>query len=93
MAFGYKVRKVNMMRGNRQGNIAFLEDPVHPHKTSLEYLVNSGKGTLEEAFGQDTVKVETLQVIQKAMGDQKFAKFVEEKLIEILMARGCVKTI
>jgi len=31
MAFGYKVRKVNMMRGNRQGNNAFLEDPVHPH--------------------------------------------------------------
>ena len=29
MAFGYKVKKVNMSRGNRQGNNAFLEDPKH----------------------------------------------------------------
>ena len=31
MAFGVKVRKVQMMRGNRQGNNAFLEDPAHEH--------------------------------------------------------------
>lgn len=31
MAFGYKVRKVQMMRGNRQGNNAFTEDPTHQH--------------------------------------------------------------
>jgi len=31
LAFGVKVRKVNIMRGNRQGNNAFLEDPTHEH--------------------------------------------------------------
>ena len=31
MAFGFKIRKVQMMRGNRQGNNAFIEEPVHEH--------------------------------------------------------------
>ena len=31
MAFGVKVKKVQMMRGNRQGNNAFLEDPKHEY--------------------------------------------------------------
>ena len=31
LAFGFKTRKVNMMRGNRQGNNAFLEDSKHEH--------------------------------------------------------------
>jgi hypothetical protein len=93
MAFGYKVRKVNMMRGNRQGNNAFLEDPEHPHQTALNYLMSSGNGTLEEAFGQDTVEVGTLKVIQKAMGDVDYLKFVEEQLVPILMRKGCIKTI
>lgn len=29
LAFGTKVRKVQMMRGNRQGNNAFMEEPTH----------------------------------------------------------------
>jgi len=35
LAFGFKARKVNMMRGNRQGNNAFMEDPSHQHQTPL----------------------------------------------------------
>ncbi len=31
MTFGVKVRKVQMMRGGRQGNNAFVEDPIHAH--------------------------------------------------------------
>ena len=31
MAFGFKIRKVQMMRGNRQGNNAFIEDSTHEH--------------------------------------------------------------
>ena len=31
ITFGVKVRKVQMMRGGRQGNNAFVEDPVHAH--------------------------------------------------------------
>ena len=92
MAFGYKVRKVNMMRGNRQGNNAFLEESVHTHKTPLEYLLNSGKMTLENAFGEDTVKVETIKAIKESMDEKEFLKFTEEKVIPVLMVKGCVKT-
>ena len=31
ITFGVKVRKVQMMRGGRQGNNAFVEDPSHIH--------------------------------------------------------------
>jgi len=41
MAFGVKVRKVNMMRGNRQGNNAFIEDSKHEHLTPVDYLINN----------------------------------------------------
>jgi hypothetical protein len=93
MAFGFKARKVNMMRGNRQGNNAFLEDAIQTHKTPLDYLINSGAGTLEEAFGYDTVNEDTLKALSKVIRDEKFLKFVEDKLVRILMKKGCTKTL
>jgi hypothetical protein len=67
MAFGFKARKVNMMRGNRQGNNAFLEDLVNEHKTPVEYLLKNNYSWMA-AFGKSTVKVDTMRVIQKCVG-------------------------
>jgi hypothetical protein len=91
MAFGVKVRKVNMMRGNRQGNNAFLEDPVHEHQTPTAYLLNN-EYCLEKAFTADTVKLETLQVIDKCLGEIQFKQFVD-KALPVLMRHGCYKAI
>ena len=92
MAFGVKVRKVNMMRGNRQGNNAFLEDPTHEHQTPIEYLLNS-EFCLDKAFQTDTVKLETLKVLQKSLGAEVFYNFVNDKALPVLMRHGCYKTI
>ena len=67
MAFGFKARKVNMMRGNRQGNNAFLEDIANEHKTPIEYLLKQSHSWFT-AFGQGTVKLETLRAIGKCLG-------------------------
>ena len=56
MAFGVKVRKVNMMRGNRQGNNAFLEDPVQDKQTPSDVLLSDDLYSLQRAFQTDTVK-------------------------------------
>ena len=92
MAFGVKVRKVNMMRGNRQGNNAFLEDPVQDKQTPSDVLLSDDLYSLQRAFQTDTVKQETLEVIEKAFGKQKFEQFVE-KAIPILMQHGCYKAL
>lgn len=91
MAFGVKVRKVNMMRGNRQGNNAFLEDPLHEHQTPIDYLLNN-EYCLEKAFTADTVKLETLQVIEKCLGEIQFKQFVD-KVLPVLMRHGCYKAL
>ena len=62
MAFGCKVKKVQMMRGNRQGNNAFLEDPKHEYQTPTEYLLQNN-WCLTKVFSTDCVKVDTLLLI------------------------------
>ena len=39
------------------------------------------------------MEVETLKVINKALGEIDFLKLVEEQLVPILMRKGCIKTI
>ncbi len=92
MAFGFKARKVNMMRGNRQGNNAFLEDLNNEHKTPSEYLVKH-TGCWWEAFGKDTVTRDTLMTIQKCLGRDSFKEFVEQSLIEVLLKTGSLQTL
>ena len=43
-----------MMRGNRQGNNAFLEEPVHTVKTPIEYILDNPY-SIEKIFARDTV--------------------------------------
>jgi len=92
MAFGFKARKVNMMRGNRQGNNAFLEDLNNEHKTPCEYLVKS-VACRWEAFGKGTVSKDTLLTIQKCLGADSFKEFVEKSLAEVLIKTGNTKTL
>ncbi|CDW79015.1 nad(+) adp-ribosyltransferase-3 [Stylonychia lemnae] len=91
MAFGYKVRKVQMMRGNRQGNNAFTEDPTHEYQTPLDYLLND-QYCIEKCFGQDGVNRQTLELIQKFSGD-RFIPFIQEKALPFILRNGCYKTL
>jgi len=61
MAFGFKVRKVNMMRGNRQGNNAFMEDPKHEHQTPIDYLMKTEE--LHMAFSNDLIEETTFRAL------------------------------
>lgn len=92
MAFGFKARKVNMMRGNRQGNNAFLEDLNNEHKTPCEYLVKS-VACRWEAFGKGTVLKDTLLTIQKCLGADSFKEFADKSLAEVLIKSGNLKTL
>ena len=66
MAFGFKIRKVQMMRGNRQGNNAFLEDSVHKHLTPIDYLVNN-EYCINRIFSHDIVDLKTLEIIKACL--------------------------
>lgn len=88
MAFGFKVRKVNMMRGNRQGNNAFTEDPTHKAQTPLEYLMDGM--SVEYVFRGDTVEEDTFKALQEGLKADKFREFVN-KILPALMKLGCLK--
>ena len=75
-----------MMRGNRQGNNAFLEDPVHEYQTPGEYLMKNPY-CLENAFRGDFVEEDTFKTLKKGLGDEQFFQLTE-KLIPILMRQG-----
>ena len=77
-----------MMRGNRQGNNAFLEDPTHEHQTPKDYLMNSGYCMVKIFPNNDSVKEETLKVLQDCLGEDDFLKFVE-KALPTIMENGC----
>ena len=92
MAFGFKARKVNMMRGNRQGNNAFLEDLNNEYKRPSEYLVKH-IGCWWDAFGKGTVERDTLITIQRCLGADSFREFAEKSLAEVLIKTGSLKTL
>ena len=92
MAFGFKARKVNMMRGNRQGNNAFLEDLNNEYKRPSEYLVKH-IGCWWDAFGKGTVERDTLITIQRCLGADSFREFAEKSLAEVLFKTGSLKTL
>jgi hypothetical protein len=85
------VRKVNIMRGNRQGNNAFLEDPTHVLNTPLGYLLDSDY-SIVKIFATDSVTKETMEVLRKAMGGNKFNEFMEKALPTILQ-HGCYQAL
>lgn len=68
MAFGFKVRKVQQMRGNRQGNNAFIEDSVHVYQTPVEYLINDVY-CMDKIFLGDTIQRKTLEVLKNHLGE------------------------
>lgn len=74
------------MRGNRQGNNAFVEDSVHQYQTPQEYLLES-KYCLRYIFSNDTVEKETFEVIKNGISEANFNKFVE-KVVPILLEHG-----
>ena len=83
MTFGVKVRKVQMMRGGRQGNNAFVEDPIHTHQTPIDYLMND-EYCLEKIFATDFVSRDSLNVLLKIIGNEKFTAFIDKALPIIL---------
>jgi hypothetical protein len=87
MAFGFKVRKVNMMRGNRQGNNAFLEDSIHEYQTPSDYLIMN-EFCHDKCFSQDTVCKDTLLMIKKCLGEAKFNEFLD-KALPVILRHGC----
>ena len=83
MAFGIKVKKVQMMRGNRQGNNAFLEDSKHEFLTPAQYLLENDY-CMNKIFRGDNVEGRTLGVIKECLGEERFEKFVERALPDIM---------
>jgi hypothetical protein len=63
MAYGVRVRKVEMTRGNRQGNNAFLQYDDNYTKNPVQ-LVND-ENTIRNILYTDTVTYETIKQIYK----------------------------
>ncbi len=75
------------MRGNRQGNNAFIEDSVHVYQTPIEYLMNDAY-CMDKIFIGDKTESKTLDVLKNHLGEQ-FEKFVNERALPSLMRLGC----
>ena len=91
MAFGVKVQKVQMMRGGRQGNNAFMEDPSHEHQTPQQYLLEN-EYCIEKIFSSGPIQEETLRCVQQGLGDDQFLNFITKSL-DILISFGCYDTL
>lgn len=91
MAFGFKARKVNMMRGNRQGNNALVEDPSHKQQTPLDQAMHMIEW-VTNAFRGDVVEKETLKAIQTAIGNEAFEKLADN-IVPSLLELGCKRAL
>ena len=75
-AFGTKVRKVEMMRGGRQGNNAFMQDIKRKEdwKSMLEQLNNDEILSVRVAYSWN-IEVKTLRLIFEVLGSQSLTFF------------------
>ena len=63
MAYGTRVRKVQMTRGNRQGNNAFLEYVDNPTTNPVQYVLD--EYFLKRMMYCESVTIETFQQVFK----------------------------
>jgi hypothetical protein len=63
MAYGARVRKVEMTRGNRQGNNAFLQYSDNDHKNPVNYVTD--EEFMIKMLHNPNVEVETWKQVFK----------------------------
>jgi hypothetical protein len=63
MAYGRRVRKVEMTRGNRQGNNAFLEYEDNDNRNPVDFITD--ENFIRNILYSKTVDYETLKQIYK----------------------------
>lgn len=63
MAYGTRVRRVQLTRGNRQGNNAFLEDSNNNRMDPITYVGN--QWFIKRMFFSHHVSPRTLEALQK----------------------------
>ena len=83
-AFGTKVRKVEMMRGGRQGNNAFMQDnPKNEEYSNMLDLLTKDELLCVRAAYSCNVEVSTLRLIYEIL-KEKSAPFFKEIVYHIL---------
>jgi hypothetical protein len=87
---GVKARKVNQLRGGREGNNALVADTEHEQTTPHEYLAQEVEGKEEQRLeymlqGPEPIEQKTFESLKEGLGDQYEA-------FERRMFQTCLKT-